>query len=177
MKKFLSMLLVLTMAVSMLALVACEPNGPKTPGFVLSEGATFDAETPVTINFYSTMGKNLVEAITPFIEEFQKQYPNITINHTQPGNYDTVRDTIKTELTVGAQPHLAYCYPDHVAMYNRSGKVVTLDQFINHPEFGLTAEQVADIIPGFYEEGRQFGDGFMYTLTQNVCTHFKPKTF
>ena len=178
MKKFLSLLLVLTMAVSMLALVSCVDK-KKTPGFVLSEGATFNAETPVTINFYSTMGKNLVEAITPFIEEFQKQYPNITINHTQPGNYDTVRDTIKTELTVGAQPHLAYCYPDHVAMYNRSGKVVTLDQFINHPEFGLTAEQVADIIPGFYEEGRQFGDGFMYTLPFSKSTEvlYYNKTF
>ena len=177
MKKFLSLLLVLTMALSMSALVACGPN-EQAPGWQIGD-ATFDTETPVTIRFYSTMGKNLVDTITPFIEQFQEMYPNITVEHTQPGGYDEVRDTIKTELTVGEQPNIAYCYPDHVAMYNRSGKVITLDQFIEHEVYGLTDAQIADFIEGFYNEGRQFGDDWMYTLPFSKSTEvlYYNKTF
>lgn len=177
MKKFLSLLLVLTMALSLTALVACDDN-KEAPGWQIGD-STFDPNQPVTIRFYSTIGKKNLPVIDAFIEQFMEMYPNITVEHTQPGGYDEVRDTIKTELTVGEQPNIAYCYPDHVAMYNRSGKVITLDQFIDHPEYGLTAEQKADFIEGFYNEGRQFGDGFMYTLPFSKSTEvlYYNKTF
>lgn len=124
----------------------------------------------VTINFYSTMGTNLVDTIAPYIEEFQEKYPTITVNHTQPGGYDQVRDQIKTELSTGQGPDLAYCYPDHVALYNKTKTVVTLDNLITDPELGLTQEQEEDFIEGYYEEGRQFGDGLMYTLPYSKST-------
>ena len=146
MKKVLSLVLALAMVASMLMLVACPK--PVAPGWQIGE-TTFDTETPVTIKFYSTMGKNLIETIDPFLAQFMEMYPNITVEHTQPGGYDEVRDTIKTELQVNEQPNIAYCYPDHVAMYNRSGRVITLDQFIDHEIYGLTAEQKADFIEGF----------------------------
>lgn len=176
MKRFLSLVLAFLMVASMLALTACP--GKVTPGWQIGE-TTFDTATPVEITFYSTMGKNLVDAITPFIDQFMEMYPNITVVHTQPGGYDEVRDQIKTELTVGEQPNIAYCYPDHVAMYNRSGKVITLDQFIDHELYGLTADEKADFIEGFYNEGRQFGDGFMYTLPFSKSTEvlYYNKTF
>ena len=182
MKKLLSLALVLALMLGMVALVGCDQpqtqNPDEIPGWKLGD-ATFDPNTPVTIRFYSTMGKNLVETITPFLEAFMEEYPNITIEHTQPGGYDEVRDQVKTELTVGEQPNIAYCYPDHVAMYNRSGKVITLDQFIDHEVYGLTAEQKADIIEGFYNEGRQFGDNWMYTLPFSKSTEvlYYNKTF
>ncbi|MBQ9978623.1 MAG: extracellular solute-binding protein [Clostridia bacterium] len=167
MKRFLSLVLALLMAASMLVLTACPTE--VTPGWQIGE-TTFDTETPVTIKFYSTMGKNLIETIDPFLAQFMELYPNITVKHTQPGGYDEVRDQIKTELTVGEQPNIAYCYPDHVAMYNRSGKVITLDQFIDHEIYGLTDAEKADFIEGFYNEGRQFGDEFMYTLPFSKST-------
>ena len=165
----IGVVLAIILAVVLLSTLGGKKQNGEVPGWNIGD-AKFDTETPVTIRFYSTMGKALVETITPFIEEFQKMYPNITVEHTQPGGYDEVRDTIKTELTVGEQPNIAYCYPDHVAMYNRSGKVITLDQFIDHTEYGLTAEQKADIISGFYNEGKQFGDGWMYTLPFSKST-------
>ena len=176
MKKVLSLVLALAMVASMLMLVACPK--PVAPGWQIGE-TTFDTETPVTIKFYSTMGKNLIETIDPFLAQFMEMYPNITVEHTQPGGYDEVRDTIKTELQVNEQPNIAYCYPDHVAMYNRSGRVITLDQFIDHEIYGLTAEQKADFIEGFYNEGKQFGDGWMYTLPFSKSTEvlYYNKTF
>lgn len=137
--------------------------------------------SPVTITFYHTMGSNLSEVLNLYIEEFNKLYPNITVNASQVGSYDDVRDQISTEITVGSQPNIAYCYPDHVALYNMAGVVATLDNLIDSKEevvradgtkeiLGLTESQKADFIEGYYNEGRQFGDGLMYTLPWSKST-------
>ncbi len=175
MKRFVSMLLVLVMAISMISLVSC---GGKNIGWTLEDGETYDG-SEVTITFYHTMGENLRNVLDKYIAKFNEIYPNITVVHTQEGGYDDVRDKIKTELTTGSQPNIAYCYPDHVAMYNLSGMVVTLDQFINSPELGFTQAQIDDFIDGYYEEGRQFGDEYMYTLPLSKSTEvlYYNKTF
>ncbi|MGN1179490.1 MAG: extracellular solute-binding protein, partial [Candidatus Ornithospirochaeta sp.] len=136
------------------------------------------------------MGSNLSEVLNLYIEEFNKLYPNITVNASQVGSYDDVRDQISTEITVGAQPNIAYCYPYHVALYNMAGVVATLDNLIDSKEevvradgsveiLGLTDAEKADFIEGYYEEGRQFGDDLMYTLPWSKSTEvlYYNKTF
>ena len=123
----------------------------------------------VTITFYSTMGK-LIDTIDPFIEKFEELYPSIAVNHIQVSSYDGLYDQIKTELPLGQGPDLAYCYADHVALYNKTKKVVTLDNLMSDPEIGLTLEQEEDFIQGHKEEGRQFGDGNMYMLPLSKTT-------
>ncbi len=145
---------------------------------------------PVTIKFYHTMGLALRDVLDMYIEEFNVLYPNITIEHEQTGGYDDVRDQIKTELTVGEGPNIAYCYPDHVALYNIAKAVTTLDNLIGSQIevtradgtteiLGLTQEQQDDFIPGFYNEGRAFGDGLMYTMPFSKSTEvlYYNKTF
>jgi len=106
-----------------------EVTPPETnSNFVIPEGGYDGSE--VTITFSHTMGENLRAVLDSYIVEFNKLYPNIHIEHTQVGGYDDVRDTIKTEITVHGQPNIAYCYPDHVALYNISKVVVTLDDLI-----------------------------------------------
>ncbi len=144
----------------------------------------------VEIVFYNTMGANLAAVLETYIAEFNKLYPNITVISTNVGNYDDCRDQISTEITVGNQPNIAYCYPDHVALYNLAKAVTTLDNLIASTEtvthadgttevLGLTAEQVADFIPGYYNEGKQFGDGLMYTMPLSKSTEvlYYNKTF
>ena len=156
--------------------------------FAVPEGG-YDGSA-VTIKFYNTMGANLRAVLDNYIVEFNKLYPNITIEATQVGNYDDVREQISTEITVGNQPHIAYCYPDHVALYNLAQAVTTLDELIESEIvvtradgsteiLGLTAEQQADFIEGYYNEGRQFGDGLMYTLPLSKSTEvlYYNKTF
>ena len=135
----------------------------------------------VTLKFYHTMGQNLRDVLDAYIPVFNETYPNITIEHEQVGGYDDVKDQIKTEITQGLQPNIAYCYPDHVAMYNVAKATQPLDVFINsgNPEIGLSTEQIADFIPAYYEEGRQFGDGKMYTMPLSKSTEvlYYNKTF
>ncbi len=208
-KKLLALLLSMTMLLTAGALVACDTSsneGPATDGFVGGTNASgetapdvnapvvpdagFDTETPVTIKFYHTMGSNLRDVLDRYIVEFNKLYPNITIDHEQVGSYDDVRNQITTEITVGNQPNIAYCYPDHVALYNIAKAVATMDTFIastatvtradgTTETLGLSQEQIDDFIKGYYDEGRQFGDGKMYTMPLSKSTEvlYYNKTF
>ena len=176
-----SLLLVVVLLTGVIgSLTSCDFG--KNPGpaadFVMPEGG-FDTTKPVTIKFYHSMGAALQEILNETIEEFNKIYPNITIEHESYGDYNGVRDQIKTEISVGNQPNLAYCYPDHVALYNVAGVVQTLDVFIEDPNVGFTQAQLDDFIQGYYNEGKSFGDGKMYTLPVSKSTEvlYYNKTF
>ena len=189
MKKIVAILLLVTMLLGIGLMSGCnKQNAVLASDFVIPEGGYDGSE--VTITFYHTMGANLREVLDAFIIEFNKIYPNITVVHEQVGGYEDVRDQIKTELTVGNQPNIAYCYPDHVALYNVAKAVVTLDDLIasditvtrgdgSTEILGLTAEQQADFIEGYYNEGKEFGDGKMYTLPFSKSTEvlYYNKTF
>ena len=191
MKKVLAILLLVAMLLGIGLMSGCNGNSAAEvlkKDFVIPEGG-YDGSA-VTITFYHTMGQNLRDVLDKFIPEFNKLYPNITVVHEQVGGYEDVRDQIKTELTVGNQPNIAYCYPDHVALYNVARAVVTLDDLIasditvtradgTTEILGLTAEQQADFIEGYYNEGKEFGDGKMYTLPFSKSTEvlYYNKTF
>lgn len=207
MKKILAFVLALTMLLSVFTLAGCGQKDPTTPNGTqgTNGGNTVQPTGPVgnfavpaggydgsavEIVFYHTMGENLSTVLESYIEEFNKLYPNITVKHEKIGGYDDVRDQIKTEITQGNQPNIAYCYPDHVALYNLAQAVVTLDELINSDItvtradgsteiLGLTDEQKADFIEGYYNEGKQFGDGLMYTMPMSKSTEvlYYNKTF
>lgn len=155
MKKVFAVVLLVVLLVSALCVVtACDPTGDD-----------------LTVVFYHTMGQNLTAVLDKYIAEFNKIYPNIEIIHGQEGGYDDVRDKVSQELMVGEGPTMAYCYPDHVALYNIGRQVVDLYDFMNSTEVieagsdfgnetemkvGLTAEETANFIDGYLAEGTQF---------------------
>lgn len=153
------------------------PSKDTLADYKIPEGGYNNEE--VTINFYHTMGDSLQKVLEPAIEEFNEIYPNIEVKHQQIGGYDDVRDQVKTELSIGEGPSLAYCYPDHVALYNKTKRVVKLENLIYDETYGLTQEQIDDFVPGYWEEGLQFGDGSMYTLPFSKSTEvlYYNKTF
>ncbi len=178
------------------SLAACGSNPPPVGGghsgsgvvFTIPEGG-YDGSKQ-TVTFYHTMGSNLRDVLDDTIEEFNKLYPNITIVHEQVGGYDDVRTRISTELSANAHPSIAYCYPDHVALYNMYSAVITLDNLIasdiqvtradsTTEKLGYTQAQLDDFIPGYYNEGKAYGDELMYTLPLSKSTEllYYDKTF
>ncbi len=194
-------LAVLLLAAMLLSMAACggntEPQGSgntPAPGsnaignFAVPEGG-YDGSA-VTIKFAHTMGAKLQEVLNYHIGEFNKLYPNITIEHSSYGGWSDINGLINTEIMGDNQPNVAYCYPDHVATYNMSKSTVILDDLIastvevTHDDgtteiLGLTAEQQADFIEGFYSEGKAYGDGLMYTMPMSKSTEvlYYNKTF
>ena len=185
-KSILAIVLALMICFSCLALSSCQRN--QIASADLTGG--YDGSA-VTITFYHTMSAtNLQPVLDDAIARFNVLYPNIKVEHKQVGDYDAVREKIRTDLTVGAQPNIAYCYPDHVALYNVAKAVVPLDELIastvevtradgTKETMGFTQTQVDNFIDGFYEEGRAYGDGKMYTLPFSKSTEvlYYNKTF
>lgn len=199
-KRILAMLLLVAMTISLFA--ACGGNnnqgGETQPvnnggaavigNFAVPEGGYDGSE--VTIKFAHTMGAKLQEVLNYHIGEFNKLYPNITIEHNSYGGWSDIAGLINTEIMGDNQPNIAYCYPDHVASYNMSKSVVVLDDLINSTVevarddgttevLGLTEAQIDDFIDGFYNEGKQYGDDKMYTLPMSKSTEvlYYNKTF
>ncbi|MDE5855484.1 MAG: extracellular solute-binding protein [Anaeroplasmataceae bacterium] len=149
--------------------VASCGGGKRSANYVVPEEG-FDTSKTMTIKFYHTMGDSLQKVLKTAIDQFQKDYPNVTVNATQVGGYDDVRNQITTEIPQGLEPNIAYCYPDHVALYNRANAVVQMDNLISDPTYGFTKAELEDFVPGYYQEGRQFGDDLMYTLPFSKST-------
>ena len=170
MKKFLvSMVLLLAMVLNLALLASC---GPDIGGDVdLDLTGVYDGSA-VTITFWHTMGQDNKILLEDAIARFNEKYPNIKVEHTSYGDYDKVFDQVRTKLSANKQPNIAYCYPDHVATYNKSYAVITLDDLINNTNviestgetMGFTQAQLDDFIEGYYNEGKEYGDGKMYSL-------------
>ena len=189
MKRLVSILLVLVLAIGMCTMAGCNKNnGGASANFVVPEGGYDGSE--VTIKFAHTMGAKLQEVLDAHIVEFNNLYPNIHIEHESYGGWSDIAGLINTEIAGGNQPNIAYCYPDHVAMYNLAKAVVTLDNLMaseivtNRADgttetLGLTQAQIDDFIDGFYNEGKQYGDGLMYTMPLSKSTEvlYYNKTF
>lgn len=165
-------------------------NQNDSPNTQVPEGSYDGSE--VTITFYHTMNSGRLQPVlNEYIIEFNKLYPNIHIVHQNVGGYDDMYQIIQSEIMVGNQPNIAYCYPEHVATYNIAMAVVPLNEFIdsqlpvvdaqgNVTILGLTDAQKADFIPGFYAEGAVFDDeGTMYSLPFSKSTEvlYYNKTF
>ena len=173
----------LSVAGCALALASCG-TGPKA-NFDIPEGG-FDTETPVTITFWHTMSQKIQTVLDEVIVEFNEIYPNVTVSHQQIGGYDDVRDQIITNMNTGNYPNMAYCYPDHVAMYNEAGITISLDNLLSDEEYGLGGSALKfegakeeDFVKAFFDEGRVFGDELAYTMPFLKSTEalFYNKTF
>lgn len=193
-KRILSALLALVMLFGIFSMSGCKKisdannnlaAGPYNPPKVPEGGYDFDKE--INITFTHTMGAKLQEILDRYIEEFNKIYPKIKITHQSAGGWADINGQINTEIAGGKQPNIAYCYPDHVAMYNIAKSVVVLDNLIASQDpikgkdeiLGLTEAQKNDFVQSYYNEGKVYGDDYMYTMPLSKSTEvlYYDKTF
>ena len=185
-KRIIAILLTLVLALGMFAIAGCKGGSNAKNAFVVPKEG-FNPDEAVEITFTHTMGAKLQGVLDTYIEEFNKIYPNITITHQSAGGWADINGQINTEIAGGTQPNIAYCYPDHVAMYNIAKSVVTLDNLIasdfvipgTEEVLGLTDAQKKDFIESYYNEGLVYGDDQMYTMPLNKSTEvlYYDKTF
>ena len=128
-KKFGSILMAGVLACTLgasLAISGC--GGSKVPELTMPEGG-YDGRK-VEITFANTTGQKLNDEIVAAISRFNETYPNIKVNiDNGTKNWSDFHDKIATQITGGKQPNVAYCYSDHVALYNRSKSVIAIDEY------------------------------------------------
>ncbi len=128
--------------------------------------------------FWHTMGKDNMAMLDTMITEFNKIYPDITVEHAAQGGFDDLKAKTSKAIEGNNHPTIAFAYPDHVASYlsNPKNVVANLDQFINSTELmgnpkdeteivGFTAAEQADFIEGYWNEGKVYDTaGTMYSF-------------
>lgn len=168
MKKFFSLFATLTFV---FVLVGCGGGGKPSTNPIEDFGDDYKNIITADITFWHAMGQKNQAVIDEIITEFNKEYPNIHVEHANQGGYTDLRDKILTTLASGNSPTIAQTYPDHVAAYMQGRAVRELNSYVNHERYGMTKEDLSDFIEAYYKEGTTYDTkGTLYSLPFNKST-------
>ncbi len=130
----------------------------------------------INITFWHTLGKANEAMLNDMIDEFEELYPEYRVSASSQGGYDELRDKILNTISVGTNPDMAFCYPDHVARYLESDSVIDMTPYVNDPEVGFAVSDGSheengetiygsdDFIQGYWEEGTEYSVEGLYSV-------------
>lgn len=110
----------------------------------------------ISLVFWHTQQGPNADKLKEVIENFQKKYPNITIDAQFTGNYTDNYKKLNTAVEGGGLPDFAVSYPSMVSDYQQRDKVVPLDDYINSQKYGFSKEELDDFNPVFLAESRNY---------------------
>ena len=102
----------------------------------------------------------------------------ITVNATCQGGYSDCHNKIVSALAAGTAPNIGQAYNNNMMTYMPSGKLMDLTDYLQD-DFGITAEELAQVVPSYLEENRAFPDGKTYATSLGKSTEvmFYNKSF
>lgn len=147
------------LAVFCLFLSGC--HGSKQRGnFTIPE--EFDTTKKYEISFWAKndTNKTQTDIYKKAIQDFQKLYPNITVNLRLYTDYGRIYNDVITNLQTNTTPNVCITYPDHIATYlTGQDVVVTLDDLFEDKRYGLGGKELRfdgptkeEIVPQFLSE-------------------------
>ncbi len=156
-------------AVCLTALTGCHGR-EGLPAFEMPE--TFDMTRNYEITFWAKndTNKTQTEIYEKAIDDFEKTYPNITVNLRLYTDYGKIYNDVITNIATDTTPNVCITYPDHIATYLTGvNQVVPLDDLIRDERYGFGGSDVRfdspsfdEIIPDFLDECMI--DGHYYAL-------------
>ena len=165
--RFTALLLLLICCLPLLA--GCH-GSRETVAFSIPD--EFDVSKEYTISFWAKNDTNMtqVEIYKKAIEDFQKIYPNITVEVKWYTDYGRIYNDVITNISTGTTPNVCITYPDHIATYlTGENTVVPLDELLTHEKYGLGGSEIKfdaptkdEIIPSFLNEC--YVNGTVYAL-------------
>lgn len=155
MKKFAAALMCLCLT----ALCGCHGSRGMN-AFVIPE--EFDETKTYEITFWAKndTNKRQTAIYEKAIADFEKLYPNVTVNMRLYTDYGRIYNDVITNISTGTTPDICITYPDHIATYmTGTNVVVPLDELFADEEYGLGGSKLKfdgprqdEIIPQFLEE-------------------------
>ncbi|WP_022775765.1 ABC transporter substrate-binding protein [Butyrivibrio sp. AE2015] len=123
---------------------------------------TFDESKNIEITFWAKNDTNKTQTAiyNKAIEDFEKIYPNITVNMRLYTDYGKIYNDVITNISTNTTPNVCITYPDHIATYmTGSNTVVPLDGLFADERYGLGGSEVKfdsvradEIVPEFLDE-------------------------
>lgn len=184
-KRILSLMLVLVCSVgSLLTLTGC--HGTKgMDAFVIPE--EFDTAKEYEITFWAKNDTNKTQTAIyeQAIADFEKLYPNITVNLRLYTDYGKIYNDVITNISTNTTPNVCITYPDHIATYlTGTNLVVPLEELFADEKYGLGGSEVRfdaptqeEIIPQFLEECSFGGHSYAIPFMRSTEACYINKTY
>ena len=128
----------------------------------LTQGS-FGKEKKMEISFWAKNENNKTQQAVykKAVADFEKLYPNITVNLKLYSDYNEIYKDVLKNLRTQTTPNVCITYPDHIATYNMGKNVIVpLDQLMTHEMWGLGSDELRfdaptkdEIVPQFLAEG------------------------
>ena len=163
MKKLLALLLALALTLSFTGChgtLASGENPAASSSYPVPDA--FDTSRRYEVTFWAKNDTNMaqVNIYKQAIADFEKLYPNITVNLRLYTDYGKIYNDVITNIATDTTPNVCITYPDHIATYlTGEDTVVPLDELFADEKYGLGGSEVrfdsptqAEIIPQFLSE-------------------------
>lgn len=152
MKKFISLLLILTIALS---LVGCGKTTVKEEDNkdvdVVSK--TEEKVEPVEIEFWHAMSDINGEVLESLVKKFNSQHKDIKITPVFQGHYKELFEKLNGSAQAGNLPTLSMIYCNRLTAYVTNDLVEELDPYIFDEKIGMDKNIWADIPNGLRDNG------------------------
>ena len=177
-RELLRRVIVATIAIFALVLTGCHGSGGRAAFEVPKE---FDTSKPVEITFWAKNDTNKTQTkiYEKAIEDFEKLYPNVTVNLRLYTDYGKIYNDVITNIATETTPNVCITYPDHIATYMTGDNVVVpLDALFEDETYGFGGSGLLfdgpakdEVIPEFLEECK-LGENFYavpYMRSTEAC--------
>ncbi|WP_425447898.1 ABC transporter substrate-binding protein [Dethiothermospora halolimnae] len=174
MKKFLSLLLVVTLIFS---LVACgssedtETSKDETEKVKETKDAkeeitiATEVTEPVEFEFWHAMGGAKEKALKKMTDEFNEKNDNITVKLVHQGGYRDLFQKLMGAAKAKQLPTLTQVYSNRLSWYVSKGLVENLNPYMDNEKVGFTKEEKEDVPELFLNDG--IWDGKQYAFPFN----------
>lgn len=190
MKKIIATLAVFSLLFS---LTAChgrlvkETAGTSTEALTYDVPESFDTSKNYTVTFWAKndTNKNQVAVYEKAISDFEKLYPNITVEMQKYTNYNDIYNDVINNIATKTTPDVCITYPDHIATYI-SGEdiVVPLNSFFDNEKYGFGGSELKydgpqkdEIVSEFLNEGIINGTSYAIPFMRSTEACYINKTF
>ena len=182
MKRFLSLLVLLTLLTGLLA--GCH-GARGLAAFELPDA--FDESRTYEMTFWAKNDTNKAQTdiYRKAISGFEALYPNITVNMKLYTDYGRIYNDVITNIATNTTPNVCVTYPDHIATYLTGDNVVVpLDGLMDDARFGLGGSEVrfegptrGEIIPQFLDECAFSGATYALPYMRSTEALYVNKTY
>ncbi len=174
--------LLLFLAILMICCGSALPIGAQEPGTITR---TFDLPvTPAssgplagvdpagqTVIYWHQHSGERARALEAMAAEFNAANPwGITVEASSQGSYSDIYRKMLAAIVAGEVPHLVVAFQGQAATYQLDGALVDLEAFVPDPQWGYSAEELADFFPRFidHDVSPQFGMRLGFPLSRSM---------
>jgi ABC-type glycerol-3-phosphate transport system substrate-binding protein len=174
----LSIILLLSFVITACTPATPEPTEPPVepteevvePTDEVTEEPAAPAFDGVNVQFWHVYSDAPGEGLQELVDEFNatNEY-GITVEALNQGGYSDVEDKINAGIQSGDLPDVVMAYTNTMTDWHSVGYIADMNPYISDADYGLTAEELADIYPHLIEAGSTpDGAWVAYPMTQSA---------